>query len=133
MARESRRRRAGRPGATYIPAMLRKLLIANRGEVALRIARAAADLGLASVAVHAADDAASPHLRLAGEVVALDGGGPRAYLDIDRLVAVARARGCDAVHPGYGFLSERADFAQACDAAGLVFIGPTAAQLALFG
>lgn len=113
--------------------MLRKLLIANRGEVALRIARAAADLGLASVAVHAADDAASPHLRLAGEVVALDGGGPRAYLDIDRLVAVARERGCDAVHPGYGFLSERADFAQACDAAGLVFIGPTAAQLALFG
>lgn len=113
--------------------MIRKLLIANRGEVALRVARAASDLGLASVAVHAADDARSPHLRAAGEAVALPGSGPRAYLDGDRLVAIARETGCDAVHPGYGFLSERADFAAACASAGLRFIGPTVEQLALFG
>jgi acetyl/propionyl-CoA carboxylase alpha subunit/acetyl-CoA carboxylase carboxyltransferase component len=113
--------------------MIRKLLIANRGEIALRVLRAAADLGVSTVAVHAHDDAASPHLRLADEAVALEGSGPRAYLDIERLLAIARASGCDAVHPGYGFLSERADFAAACEAAGLVFVGPTVDQLALFG
>ncbi|HJV60705.1 MAG TPA: carboxyl transferase domain-containing protein [Albitalea sp.] len=113
--------------------MLRKILIANRGEVALRLARAVDDLGLSSVAVYAQDDPPSPHLRAATETVALGASGPAAYLDIERLLAVARASGCDAVHPGYGFLSERADFAAACEAAGLVFIGPTVAQLALFG
>ena len=76
--------------------MVRKLLIANRGEVALRIARAVADLGLNSVAVHAADDAQSLHVRAAGESVALDGAGPAAYLDIPRLIAIARDTGCDA-------------------------------------
>jgi acetyl/propionyl-CoA carboxylase alpha subunit/acetyl-CoA carboxylase carboxyltransferase component len=113
--------------------MIRKLLIANRGEIALRIVRAASDLGLASVAVHAADDAQSPHVRAADEAAALDGIGPPAYLDIARLIDIARERGCDAVHPGYGFLAERADFAAACASAGLVFVGPTVEQLALFG
>jgi len=113
--------------------MFRRILIANRGEIALRLVRACRDLGVASVAVHAEDDAASPHVRHAGEAVALGASGPGAYLDVARLVAIAREQGCDAVHPGYGFLSERADFAQACAAAGVTFIGPTPDQLALFG
>ena len=110
-----------------------KVLIANRGEIALRIVRALHDLGLASVAVYADDDAASPHVAAADEAVALGATGPAAYLDAARLIAIAQALGCDAVHPGYGFLSERADFARACAAAGLRFIGPTPEQLALFG
>ncbi len=113
--------------------MFRKILIANRGEIALRIVRAVRDLGAASVAVYAPDDAQSPHVRLADEAVALDGTGPAAYLDIARVIAIAREQGCDAIHPGYGFLSERADFAQACGEAGLAFIGPPVEQLALFG
>ena len=113
--------------------MFKKILIANRGEIAVRLARALRDLGIASVAVHARDDAAALHVQLADVAVALDATGPSAYLDIARLVEIARTQDCDAVHPGYGFLSERADFAQACADAGLVFIGPTAEQLGLFG
>ena len=110
-----------------------KVLVANRGEIALRTVRALHDLGIASVAVYADDDAASSHVQAASAAVALGATGPAAYLDGARLIAIAQARGCDAVHPGYGFLSERADFARACDEAGLRFIGPTPAQLALFG
>jgi acetyl/propionyl-CoA carboxylase alpha subunit len=110
-----------------------KVLIANRGEIAVRLVRALRDLGIASVAVHARDDAAALHVQLADTAVALDATGPSAYLDVAALIAVAKAQGCDAVHPGYGFLSERADFAQACADAGLVFIGPTPEQLGLFG
>ena len=113
--------------------MFKKLLVANRGEIALRLIRAAHELGIATVAVFAADDAGAPHTRLAGEAVALDGTGPAAYLDVAALIAIARRRGCDALHPGYGFLSERADAAEACAGAGIHFIGPTPAQLALFG
>jgi acetyl/propionyl-CoA carboxylase alpha subunit/acetyl-CoA carboxylase carboxyltransferase component len=113
--------------------MFSKVLVANRGEVALRIVRALHDLGLPSVAVYANDDAASPHVDAADEAVALNATGPAAYLDGARLIAIAQAQGCDAVHPGYGFLSERADFARACAAARLRFIGPTPGQLALFG
>ncbi|WP_088278681.1 carboxyl transferase domain-containing protein [Ideonella sp. A 288] len=113
--------------------MLQKLLIANRGEIAVRLVRAARDLGIATVAVYARDDAGALHARLADEAVALDATGPAAYLDIAALVGIAQRLGCDAVHPGYGFLSERADFAQACADGGLVFVGPTPAQLALFG
>ena len=113
--------------------MFHKILIANRGEIAVRLVRALRDLGIGSVAVYARDDARAWHVQLADTAVALDATGPSAYLDIAALVAVARAQGCDAVHPGYGFLSERADFAEACADAGLVFIGPTPAQLALFG
>ncbi len=107
-----------------------KVFVANRGEVALRVLRALHDLGSRGVAVHAADDTPAA---VADEVVALPGSGPAAYLDVEGLVAVAKRRGCDAVHPGYGFLSERADFARACAAAGLVFIGATPEQLELFG
>ncbi|PTT40051.1 carbamoyl-phosphate synthase large subunit [Acidovorax sp. HMWF018] len=113
--------------------MFTKVLVANRGEIALRTVRALHDLGIASVAVYADDDATSPHVHAASAAVALGATGPAAYLDGARLIAIAKAQGCDAVHPGYGFLSERADFAGACDEAGLRFIGPTPAQLALFG
>lgn len=113
--------------------MFKKVLIANRGEIAVRLVRALQDLGIGSVAVHAQDDAQALHVRLADVAVALAGSGPEAYLDSAGLLRVARAQGCDAVHPGYGFLSERADFAAACAEAGMVFIGPTPEQLALFG
>jgi len=110
-----------------------KIFIANRGEIAIRIARAAADLGLATVAAYSEDDAESLHVHVADETVALEGAGAAAYLDIDGVVAAAKAAGADAVHPGYGFLAERADFAEACRANGLTFIGPTSALLTLFG
>ncbi len=113
--------------------VFKKILVANRGEIAVRLVRALHDLDIASVGVFARDDAQALHVRLADKAVALDGTGPSAYLDIAALVAIAQAEGCDAVHPGYGFLSERADFAQACADGGLVFIGPTPDQLALFG
>ncbi len=110
-----------------------KLLIANRGEVAIRIARAAHALGWDSVAVAGSDDLQSLHCSRAGAVVALPGNGPRAYLDTEALVAAARASGCTALHPGYGFLSENAELARRCAAAGLLFVGPSADVLALFG
>ena len=113
--------------------MFKKVLIANRGEIAVRLVRALQDLGIGSVAVHAQDDAQALHVQRADVAVALPATGPAAYLDIADLLRVARAQGCDAVHPGYGFLSERADFAVACAEAGMVFIGPTPDQLALFG
>ncbi|MDP9966737.1 acetyl/propionyl-CoA carboxylase alpha subunit [Variovorax paradoxus] len=113
--------------------MFSKVLIANRGEIAVRLVRALRDLGIASVVVHARDDASAVHVQLADAAVALDAAGPSAYLDVAALIGVAKVQGCDAVHPGYGFLSERADFAQACADAGLVFIGPAPEQLALFG
>ena len=109
------------------------LLIANRGEIAVRIARAAADLGIRSVAVAPEDDARSLHLRVADERAALPGRGVPAYLDIEALIAAARETGCDAVHPGYGFLAESAAFARACGEAGIAFVGPTPHLLDLFG
>ncbi|MCA3186539.1 MULTISPECIES: carboxyl transferase domain-containing protein [unclassified Cupriavidus] len=112
---------------------MKKLLIANRGEIALRIVRAARDLEIGTVAVYSQDDVSALHRVLADEAVALDGAGPAAYIDIAGIIAAAKSTGCDAVHPGYGFLSERADFAQACEAAGIRFIGPAVEHLAIFG
>ena len=112
---------------------LHKLLVANRGEIAIRVMRAASELGIATVALHSEDDALSLHTRVADEAVALTGRGAAAYLDIEQVVGIATSNGCDAVHPGYGFLAENADFAAACRAAGLTFVGPTAEHLALFG
>ena len=111
----------------------KRLLIANRGEIAIRIARAASALGIETVAVHSSDDAASLHVRKTDRAVALEGTGVPAYLDIEQIVRVARAHGCDAIHPGYGFLSENAAFAQRCTDEGLVFVGPTPETLDLFG
>ena len=113
--------------------MPHSILIANRGEIAIRIARACADLGLGSVAVFSTDDADSLHVRRADKAVALPGRGTPAYLDIAAIVGAALAAGCTAVHPGYGFLSESAPFAEACREAGLVFIGPTPQILRLLG
>ena len=109
------------------------ILIANRGEIAIRIARAASDLGRRTVAVFSADDADSLHRRMADEARALPGRGPAAYLDMDAVIQAALESGCDAIHPGYGFLSERGEFARRCAAAGLTFIGPKVEHLELFG
>lgn len=110
-----------------------RLLIANRGEIAIRIARAAADLGLPSVAVYSGDDARSLHRHAGDEAYELPGRGPAAYLDPDAVIAAAQATGCDAIHPGYGFLSEQADVARRCETAGLVFVGPSPSHLELLG
>ena len=112
---------------------LESLLVANRGEIAIRVMRAAAARGLRSVAVYSEDEQGALHVRKADAAEALAGEGAAAYLDPDALVAAATAAGCDAVHPGYGFLSESAVFAERCSAAGLNFVGPTPDALALFG
>ena len=109
------------------------LLIANRGEIAVRIARAAADLRLRTVAAYSEDDAQSLHTRVADDAYALTGSGAPAYLDAGAIIAAAKATGCDAVHPGYGFLAERSDFARRCAEAGITFVGPSVEQLELFG
>src|SRR5580693_8528698 len=94
--------------------MLKKLLIANRGEIAIRIARTAAEMGITTVALFSEDDALSLHTRKTDEARGLKGKGAAAYLDGAQIVSLAREAGCDSVHPGYGFLSENAGFARAC-------------------
>ena len=111
----------------------KKLLIANRGEIAIRIARAAADSGLATVAIYPADDAASLHVRSADEAREIPGRGARAYLDIEAVIAAAKAAGCDALHPGYGFLSENTGLARRCAEEKITFVGPSPEALDLFG
>jgi acetyl/propionyl-CoA carboxylase alpha subunit/acetyl-CoA carboxylase carboxyltransferase component len=112
---------------------MRKLLIANRGEIAVRIMRAAAERGIGTVAVFSEDDADARHLRRADDARPLRGAGVAAYLDGEQLVAIAAAAGCDAIHPGYGFLSENAGFAARVEAAGLIFVGPRPETLARLG
>src|SRR5438309_11118273 len=114
--------------------MFSKILIANRGEIACRIIRTARRMGIATVAVYSEADAGALHVALADEARLI--GPPPArdsYLNIAAIIAAAYDSGAEAVHPGYGFLSENADFAEACAAAGLVFIGPTPHQMREFG
>ena len=114
--------------------MFTRILIANRGEIACRIIRSARRMGVQAVAVYSEADAGARHVRLADQAICI--GPPPAresYLDIERLIAAARASGAQAIHPGYGFLSENAAFAEACAAAGLVFIGPPAAAIRAMG
>jgi acetyl-CoA carboxylase biotin carboxylase subunit len=113
---------------------MRKVLIANRGEIAVRVMRACRDLGLESVAVFSECDRAARHVRMADEAVAIGPNPPaESYLRIERIIDAARAAGADAIHPGYGFLSENENFAAACRDAGLTFIGPPAEAIALMG
>ena len=109
------------------------MMIANRGEIALRIARAAHALNLATVGIYAVDDAASPHLDGIGRALPLSGVGPAAYLNLDEIVRLAREAGATLLHPGYGFLSENEAFATACHAADITFVGPEPQTLATFG
>ena len=116
-----------------MPSSFNRLLVANRGEIAVRVLRAAARLDLETVAVHTPDDAPALHLTLADRVETLPGVGVGGYLDVEAVVAAATTAGADALHPGYGFLAESAELAQACAEAGITFVGPSADVLALFG
>src|SRR5437762_9040279 len=116
---------------------MHKLLVANRSEIAIRVMRAATELGLRTVAVYTYEDRLALHRFKADESYLIGpatGGEPvRGYLNIDNIIAVAKEHGADAIHPGYGFLSENAEFAQACEVNGITFVGPTPQLLHTFG
>src|SRR6185369_7821426 len=124
---------AAKSGNQQKSTAIQRLLVANRGEIAIRVMRAAAARGIATTAIHPEDDADSLHTRKADAAVLIPGKGVAAYLDIEQVVAAALKAGCDAVHPGYGFLSENAAFARRCAEAGLRFVGPRPDLLDLFG
>jgi len=114
--------------------MIRRVLVANRGEIALRILRACDELGIGTIAVYSDADAGAPHVLAAGHAARIGAPPPaESYLASDRIIEAARAAGADAIHPGYGFLAENAAFASACQEAGLVFIGPPPAAIAAMG
>jgi pyruvate carboxylase len=113
--------------------LFNKLLIANRGEIAIRIARAASHLNINTVSIYSNDDKSSLHVRNTDEAFQLDGNGVPSYLDIDDIIKITRESGADSIHPGYGFLAENAEFAKRCQKEGIVFIGPNIELLELFG
>jgi 3-methylcrotonyl-CoA carboxylase alpha subunit len=114
--------------------MFTKILIANRGEIACRVAATARRLGIKTVAVYSQADERARHVHACDEAVALGGHAPsESYLQWSRIIEAAQSTGAQAIHPGYGFLSENEDFAQACQDAGLVFIGPPASAIAAMG
>ena len=114
--------------------MFKKVLIANRGEIALRVIRACRELGIQTVAVYSEADRESLHVRFADDDVCIGPAPAReSYLRIPRLIAAAEITGADAIHPGYGFLAENAEFAETCAASNIAFIGPTAEQIRVMG
>ncbi|MAX29076.1 MAG: hypothetical protein CMO23_06495, partial [Thiotrichales bacterium] len=112
---------------------VKRVLVANRGEIALRIIRAAKECGFVAVAIYSQDDAKSLHVSRADEAILLEGNGPSAYLNAEQIVQAAVDSDCFAIHPGYGFLSEQASFLDLVERSSLLFIGPTQEQLALLG
>src|SRR5438270_7644677 len=114
--------------------LLKKVLIANRGEIAVRVVRTCRDMGLASVAVYSDCDRHALHVRLADEACWIGSDqASESYLRVDKLIDAARTSGADALHPGYGFLAEHPEFAEACMRAGITFIGPSADAMAMMG
>src|ERR1700681_2322042 len=110
--------------------LFRKILVANRGEIAIRVMRACRELGIGTAAVYSDADRSAIHVRYADEAYHIGGAAPtESYLQLDRIVKVAHDCGADAIHPGYGFLSEKAAFPDACEAAGIKFIGPPASAM----
>src|SRR6202008_3003729 len=123
--RQTAQGQAPRAGPVGCSASMRAtLLIANRGEIALRITRTATELGIQTVAVYAEDDADTPHGHAADEAIGLSGAGPDPDLEQHAMLAAAKSPRAELIHPGYGFLSENAEFARACAAAGHTFVGP---------
>jgi pyruvate carboxylase subunit A len=112
---------------------MKKILVANRGEIAIRVIRAAQELGYKAIAIYETPDTDALHVRIADEAIWLGDGPRKDYLDIEKVIKAARKTGADAVHPGYGFLAENPDFAKACEDAGLIFIGPTSEVITNLG
>ena len=114
--------------------LFKKLLIANRGEIALRIIRACKELGIKTVAVYSEADKDSLHARFADESICIGPNSPsESYLDVARIIAAVEITGAEAIHPGYGFLAENADFSEICERSKIVFIGPNADQIEAMG
>src|SRR3954453_16492587 len=114
--------------------MFQKVLIAHRGEIAIRVARTLKEMGIVSVAVYSEIDREAPHVRAADEAFLIGPAVPaESYLNIEKIIATAKEAGAEAIHPGYGFLAENADFAKACAAAEIVFIGPPAEAIEEMG
>ena len=114
--------------------MFGKILIANRGEIAVRIMRTCKEMGIATVAVHSEADRSALHVQTADEAIFIGGSEPReSYLNIEKIIAAARESGAEAIHPGYGFLAENGAFAEKCETEGIRFIGPPAAVIRSLG